>query len=109
MRFFGYHDGALDVRATLVGLVTLLVMMTPSVWTKSKARLYPVLLGLVAGYVSALLLGVFALRDDTVAPGFRDFVARMARLARGPAVHCNADQLGRSLLLQFGRGRLFQP
>ena len=54
VRFFGYTGGALNVRATAVGAITLLVMMVPSVWSKSRLRLYPVLLGLVAGYVAAL-------------------------------------------------------
>jgi NCS2 family nucleobase:cation symporter-2 len=58
MRFFGYTNGTLDPRSTIVGALTLLVMMGPAVWSKSKLRLYPVLLGLVVGYASALALGV---------------------------------------------------
>jgi xanthine permease XanP len=58
VRFFGYTNGTLDPRSTLVGAVTLLVMMTPTVWSKSKLRLYPVLLGLLVGYALALALGV---------------------------------------------------
>jgi xanthine permease XanP len=61
VRFFGYTGGALDPRATAVGAVTLLVMIAPAVWSKSRLRLYPVLLGLVAGYSTALALGVLKL------------------------------------------------
>jgi len=59
-RFFGYggSGSVLSGRAAAVGIITLGVMLAPSVWGKGKIRLYPALLGLLAGYGSALLLGV---------------------------------------------------
>lgn len=59
-RFFGYTGSGnpMNGRATLVGIITLSAMLGPSVWGKGKIRLYPILLGLVAGFTSALVLGV---------------------------------------------------
>jgi xanthine permease XanP len=43
--------------ATIVGLVTLLAMIAPSIWSKGKLKLFPILIGLVAGYVGAFYTG----------------------------------------------------
>jgi NCS2 family nucleobase:cation symporter-2 len=74
-RFFGYTGpgNPLNGRATLVGFITLSAMLGPSVWGKGKIRLYPVLLGLVAGFASALTLGVLTwpqLQNSLSAPLF---------------------------------------
>ncbi len=60
-RFFGYANGTLDEHSTIIALVTLTVMVTPTIWSKSKLRLYPVLLGLIAGYAAALGFGILKL------------------------------------------------
>ena len=41
-----------------VALLTLAVMIGPTVWSEGTLRLYPVLLGLVAGYLSAYAVGL---------------------------------------------------
>lgn len=65
-RFFGYSNGMLDEHTTIVALITLVVMVTPTVWSKSKLRLYPVLLGLLAGYAAAFGFGILKLTQFQV-------------------------------------------
>jgi NCS2 family nucleobase:cation symporter-2 len=74
-RFFGYTgvNNPMNARAALVGLITLSAMLVPSVWGKGKIRLYSVLLGLAAGFASALIFGVLTrpqLRNSLSAPLF---------------------------------------
>jgi len=57
-RFFGYSNGRPDEHTTIVALITLIVMVIPTVLSKSKLRLYPVLLGLLAGYAAAFGFGI---------------------------------------------------
>ena len=57
-RFFGNQGPTEAWRSCAVALVTLTVMVAPTVWSKGKLRLYPVILGLLAGYGSSLLLGI---------------------------------------------------
>jgi len=59
-RFLGYagSGSVLDARSTLVAFIALTAMVAPTIWSKGKLRLYPVLLGLSAGYVSALATGI---------------------------------------------------
>src|ERR1700751_1844832 len=58
-RFLGYDAavGHLDMRAGAVALITLAAMLAPTLWGKSKLRLYPVLIGLFVGYIASLLMG----------------------------------------------------
>ena len=65
-RFFGYNNGVLNEHTTIVALITLVVMVTPTVWSKSKLRLYPVLLGLLVGYAAAFGFGILKLIDFQV-------------------------------------------
>jgi NCS2 family nucleobase:cation symporter-2 len=60
-RFVGFRDGGAGPQgiATSVATVTLAAMIGPTVWGKGKFKLYPVLIGLVVGYVFAHFLGVF--------------------------------------------------
>lgn len=44
--------------AAIVGLVTLLAMIAPSIWSKGKLRFFPILIGLVVGHALALATGV---------------------------------------------------
>jgi xanthine permease XanP len=46
--------------ATIVGLVTLGAMIAPSVWSKGKLKLFPILIGLAAGHALALYMGVLS-------------------------------------------------
>ena len=58
-RFMGFTPNSehLNVSAILVALITLAAMVVPTLLTKSKLRLYPVLLGLSLGYLAAILTG----------------------------------------------------
>jgi NCS2 family nucleobase:cation symporter-2 len=72
-RFFRYHgpSGHLDARAGLIALFTLTAMVLPTLWSKSKLRLYPVLIGLSAGYLASLWLhelDLARLREALAAP-----------------------------------------
>ncbi len=60
-RFLGFQDGGAGPqgRVTTVATVTLAAMIGPTVWGKGKLKLYPVLIGLVVGYLLAYFLGVF--------------------------------------------------
>jgi len=60
-RFLGFQAGGAgpQASATSVGIVTLAAMIGPTVWGKGKLKLYPVLIGLVVGYLFAYFLGVF--------------------------------------------------
>jgi xanthine permease XanP len=59
-RFMGYNGpGSVpDLRAFVVGAVTLIVMVGATVWNKGKLHALPMLMGLSAGYALALGLGV---------------------------------------------------
>lgn len=51
-RFVGAQGGG-HGRSLLVALITLAVMVAPTVWSKGRLRLYPILLGLLAGYTAS--------------------------------------------------------
>lgn len=58
-RFLGLHDGAaIEPRAAAVGSLTLALMVSFTVWTTGRLRLYSLLIGLTGGYAAALALGV---------------------------------------------------
>ncbi len=57
-RFLGFAGSRLDGEAALLAVVTLAAMIGPSVWSKGKLRLYPLLLGLTTGYLGAYVLGL---------------------------------------------------
>ena len=59
-RFVGYNGpgSAPELRAFVVGAVTLVVMVGATVWNKGKLHALPMLLGLSAGYILALGSGV---------------------------------------------------
>jgi xanthine permease XanP len=62
-RFLGYSraGSTVDTRSTAVGLITLISMVAPTIWSKGKLRFYPVLLGLCAGYVSTISFGLMTI------------------------------------------------
>jgi xanthine permease XanP len=59
-RFVGYNGpGSVpELRAFVVGAVTLIVMVGATVWNKGKLHALPMLMGLSVGYILALVLGV---------------------------------------------------
>jgi len=59
-RFVGFDtsDPRMDSRSIMVALLTLAAMIAPSVWSKGKLKLYPVLLGMLIGYLSAYAAGL---------------------------------------------------
>lgn len=59
-RFVGAQGADGHGRSLLVAFITLAVMVAPTVWSKGKLRLYPVLLGLLAGYVASAALGILS-------------------------------------------------
>jgi NCS2 family nucleobase:cation symporter-2 len=60
-RFLGFQDGGAGPQgtATTVATATLAAMIGPTVWGKGKLKLYPVLIGLLVGYLLAYFFGVF--------------------------------------------------
>jgi NCS2 family nucleobase:cation symporter-2 len=59
-RFLGFQDGGAGPQgtATAVATVTLAAMIGPTIWGKGKLKLYPVLVGLIVGYLLAYFWGV---------------------------------------------------
>lgn len=49
-----------SLQATIIGLITLLAMIAPSVWSRGKLKLFPILIGLAAGYGAAFAMGVIS-------------------------------------------------
>jgi xanthine permease XanP len=62
-RFLGYSKvtAVADSRELLIGVVTLFAMIIPTLWVRSKLHLFPMLVGVAAGYVTASALGEFHL------------------------------------------------
>lgn len=81
-RFLGYvkAGSAADPRALLVGLVTLFAMIVPTLATRSKFHLFPMLMGVVAGYATALAVGEFHVAQlmAQMPPGFVSIPQRAA-------------------------------
>jgi xanthine permease XanP len=61
-RFLGFQhsDSRIDPRSVSVALLSLAAMIAPSIWSKGKLKLYPVLLGLACGYASAYAVGILS-------------------------------------------------
>jgi xanthine permease XanP len=59
-RFLGFNssNSSLDLRSILISLFTLAVMIGPTVWSRGKLKLYPVLLAMGTGYLSAYAVGL---------------------------------------------------
>ena len=59
-RFLGFTGpgSSRNLLAIAVALLTLAIMIGPTVWSEGMLRLYPVLLGLVFGYLSAYVVGL---------------------------------------------------
>ncbi len=63
--FFGITDKESTIVPAniFVAVITLAGMVGTNVWSKGKLRFYSVIIGMVAGYMAAYLLGVFKLSD----------------------------------------------
>jgi len=63
--FFGVAGGesSIDPANIYVALITLAGMVGTNVWSKGKLRFYSVIMGMVAGYLAAYLLGVVKVSD----------------------------------------------
>lgn len=64
-RFFGLsHAGAgISRNDFLVALITYVCMVSLNTWGKGKLRLYPILIGMGVGYLSAFLFGILTPAD----------------------------------------------
>jgi len=73
-------DCEADPRALLIGLVTLFAMIVPTIWTRSKLHLFPMLIGVGAGYDAAQVTGEFHAAQllAQMPPGFLSFPHRAA-------------------------------
>jgi len=79
-RFLGYskESTAADPRAMLIGLSTLFAMIIPTVWTRSKLHLFPMLIGVAAGFAIGWATGEFHAAQllAQMPPGFLSFPHR---------------------------------
>lgn len=64
-RFLGLNQAGTRINPNdlLVALITFASMVSISIWGKGKLRLYPILVGMVVGYLSAFGFGVLSLAD----------------------------------------------
>jgi NCS2 family nucleobase:cation symporter-2 len=56
------HPSA-STEATILGFVTLVAMIAPTVWSRGKLKLFPIVIGLVVGNIAALLMGILHWAD----------------------------------------------
>jgi len=56
------HPGA-SPQAALLGIITLFAMIVPTVWSKGKLRMFPILIGLAVGYIAAVPIGMLSWAD----------------------------------------------
>src|SRR5215469_12887690 len=54
------HPNA-SAQATLIGVATLLAMVAPTIWSKGKLKLFPILIGLAVGHIVAFATGMLSL------------------------------------------------
>ena len=81
-RFLGYStaNAAADPRALLIGVTTLSAMIVPTIWIRSKLHLFPMLIGVAAGFAAAWATGEFRATQllAEMPPGFLSFPHRAA-------------------------------
>jgi xanthine permease XanP len=75
------HPGA-SSQAALLGLITLVAMIVPTVWSKAKLRMFPILIGLAVGYIAAVPIGMLSMADIR-AQWSQPFIAMPHRAAYG--------------------------
>jgi xanthine permease XanP len=82
-RFVGYSNttSTPDSRALLVGVITLFAMIVPTIWNRGKLHLFPMLIGVAAGYAAAFALGEF--HTTQMPASTAGFVSLPQRVASG--------------------------
>jgi NCS2 family nucleobase:cation symporter-2 len=68
-RLLGRTPGHPDASTsgTLVGILTLVAMIAPSIWSRGKLKFFPILIGLIVGHIAALTTGVLSWSSVRVA------------------------------------------
>ena len=61
-KLLGRSQGHPDAssQATLIGIVTLMALVAPTIWTKGKLKFFPILIGLTVGHVAAFATGMLS-------------------------------------------------
>ncbi|SHF30374.1 solute carrier family 23 protein [Dysgonomonas macrotermitis] len=65
------HDGGYDITYVLVGLVTLLITIIFAIFTRGFLSVVPVLMGIIGGYIFAVIMGIVDLQAVIDAPWFQ--------------------------------------
>ena len=52
-----------STQAAMLGFITLIAMIIPTVWSRGKLKLFPILSGLVVGHIAALCMGILTWAD----------------------------------------------
>lgn len=65
------HDGGYDINYVLVGLVTLLITIIFAIFTRGFLSVVPVLMGIIGGYVFAVIMNIVDFQQVIDAPWFQ--------------------------------------
>ncbi len=77
------HPGA-SPQAALLGFITLVALIAPTVWSKGKLKLFPIFIGLAVGYIAAIAMGMLSWADIQ-AQWSQPFIGVPHRVASGMA------------------------
>lgn len=64
------HDGGYDINYVLVGLVTLLITIIFAIFTRGFLSVVPVLMGIIGGYIFAVIMNIVDFQQVIDAPWF---------------------------------------
>lgn len=65
------HDGGYDINYVLVGLVTLLITVIFAIFTRGFLSVVPVLMGIIGGYIFAVIMNIVDFQQVIDAPWFQ--------------------------------------
>lgn len=65
------HDGGYDINYVLVGLVTLLITIIFAIFTRGFLSVVPVLMGIIGGYIFAVIMNIVDFKQVIDAPWFQ--------------------------------------
>lgn len=65
------HDGGYDINYVLVGLVTLLITIIFAIFTRGFLSVVPVLMGIIGGYIFAVIMNIVDFQQVIDAPWFQ--------------------------------------